>query len=68
MFAEIDQQHEAALKKDEEDTAKVNEKNKKKKEALEKEETGKIQQMRKENLKMLELFNNSSAELTSDES
>ena len=42
--------------------------NKKKKEALEKEETGKIQQMKKENFKMLELFNNSSAELTSVES
>ena len=65
MFADIDLQHERAKKKDEEDTAQVNENIRMKREALEREETGKIQQMRKENDKMLEFYNNSSAEMQS---
>ena len=65
MFADIDLQHERAKKKDEEDTAQVNENIRMKREALDREETGKIQQMRKENDKMLEFYNNSSAEMKS---
>ena len=65
MFADIDLQHERAKKKDEEDTAQVNENIRMKREALDREETGKIQQMRKENDKMLEFYNNSSGEMQS---
>lgn len=42
MFAEIDQQHAIALKRDEEHTALVNENIRMKRESLEREETEKI--------------------------
>jgi len=65
MFSEIDAQHDLALKRDEEHTALVNENIRMKREALEREETGKIQQMKLENDKMKELFSNNTTDLNS---